>query len=211
MLSGPLAYETLQKNLPLALPALSSTNRYLLKNNCRPIEGILRSHELDVFLEERKLEKVVSLSEDATRIIGRLQYDFKTNQITGFALPLHQDNGLPVPFSFPARNASEMMLYFEQPHSISSNVTAIMAQPLDENSSSAFCLMVYGSDSKYTHSDICNRWKFMVNELKKLGIKVVSISSDLEPRYNAAMRQLSQLGCESNIFHGKNWHRKWAE
>lgn len=73
--SGPFAYEAVQQNLPLALPSLTSTNRYLRNRHSRPIEGILRSHELNLFLQERKLEKVVSLSEDATRIVGRLQYD----------------------------------------------------------------------------------------------------------------------------------------
>lgn len=34
----------------------------------------------------------------------------------------------------------------------------------------------------------------MVKELAKLGIKVLTISSDSDPRYNAAMRQLSKLG-----------------
>lgn len=166
-LSGPLAYETLQKNLPLALPSLSSTNRYLSNFHSRPIEAILRSYELNIFLEERELEKVISLSEDATRIVGRLQYDSKSNQITGFVLPLHKTNGLPVPFSFPARDVSEIMQYFDEEHPISSNVNVIMAQSIGKKTSPAFCLLIFGSDNKYTYKDVCNRWEFIVHELKK--------------------------------------------
>lgn len=81
MIVGPLAYDTIQKNSTTALPSLSSTNRYVRKINCRVIEGILRCNELKPFLEHRNLKKIVSLSEDATRIIGRIQYDRKTNQV----------------------------------------------------------------------------------------------------------------------------------
>lgn len=59
MLAGPLAYDTIQRNLPCALPALSSTNRYLQKSNCKVIGGILRCPELLSYLEKRSLEKVV--------------------------------------------------------------------------------------------------------------------------------------------------------
>lgn len=40
----------------------------------------------------------------------------------------------------------------------------------------------------------------MTSELVKLGIKVLSISSDSDPKYNAAMRRLSNLGSDSNDF-----------
>lgn len=152
--------------MPLALPSLPSTNRYLTIHY-KPIEGILRSKELNIFLEERELKKVVSLSEDATRVVGRLQYDSNTNQISGFVLPLHKTNGLPVPFSFPARDTTEIMQYFDEHHPISSNVNVIMAQPIGKKTSPAFCLLIFGSDNKYTYKDVCNRWEFIIHELKK--------------------------------------------
>lgn len=96
MIAGPLAYGTIQKNLPTALPSLSSTNRYVRKMNCRVNEGILRCNELRLFLEHRNWPKVVSLSEDATRIIGRVQYDRKTNQVIGFVQPIAKENGMPI-------------------------------------------------------------------------------------------------------------------
>lgn len=202
MIAGPLAYETIQKNLPCSLPSLSSTNRYIQKSNCRITEGVLRSEELLNFLNERKLEKAVTLSEDATRIVGQVQYNVKTNQITGFVLPINNKNGMPVPFSYPARSADEIMEYFDREHSVSPLVNAIMAQPIGNGP--PFCLMIYGSDNKFTSDDVCKRWKFIINELKQLNIYVIAFSSDSDPRYNTAMRKLSQLGKKSKWF-GSNW------
>lgn len=193
LLSGPLAYETLQTNLPCALPSLPSVNRYIHKSNCRIVEGVLRCNELLQYLEERGLEKVVHLSEDATRIVGRVQYDSYTNQIVGFALPLNE-MGLPVPFAFPARNACEMIGHFERNNSVSSLVNVIMAKPVSKNSTPAFCLLLFGTDNKYTAEDVSNRWDCIVAELKKIGIRVSSISTDSDPRNNAAMKKLSRLG-----------------
>lgn len=207
MIAGPLAYDTIQKNLQSALPSLSSTNRYIRKINSRLIEGILRCNELQLFLEERKLPKVISLSEDATRIVGRIQYDRKTNQVIGFVQPIDRKNGMPVPFSFPMRNARQIMQYFDGTHNESPFVNAIMAQPIGCKESHAFCLMLFGSDNKYTIGDVCNRWTFIMDALNSLGIVVLNISSDSDPRYNAAMRKLSLLGSESKLFDQESWYK----
>lgn len=207
MLSGPLAYETMQKNIPTALPSLSSTNRYIRKMNSPIIEGILRCNELQLFLEQRQLPKIVSISEDATRIIGRVQYDRKTNQIVGFVQPLDRTNGMPVPFSFPARDVNEIMQYFDGSHMESKFLNVIMAQPIGCEESPAFCLMLYSSDNKYTCEDVANKWKFIVNRLNALSIVVLNISSDSDPRYNAAMRKLSLLGNDSKLFGVSDWYR----
>lgn len=88
MICGPLGYETIQRNLECALPSLTTTNRYISKSNRDIVEGVLRAEELLTYLSKRKLPLAVCLSEDATRIVGRIQYDVKTNQVVGFTLPL---------------------------------------------------------------------------------------------------------------------------
>lgn len=205
LLSGPLAYETLQKNLRCALPALPSVNRYIHKTNCRVIEGIPRFDELNQYLEERNHEKVVTLSEDGTRIVGRIQYDKYTNQLVGFTLPLNKNNGLPVPFSFPARNAPEIMQHFSENNTTSALVNVIMARPMSTKPPPAFCLLIYGTDNKYTADDVCNRWRYIVQKLKELGITVLCISSDSDPRYNTAMKTMSMLGNPSKMFPQLDW------
>lgn len=193
MICGSLAYETIQRNLECALPSLTSTNRYIKSANCHVVEGILRTEELFLYLKERNLPLVVSLSEDATRIIGRVQYDRPSNQLVGFTLPLSKSNGMPIPYSFPARSALEIHDSFAGSNSISNFLNVIMAQPIAD--AKPFCLLAFGSDNSYSSNDVSNRWKHITNELKIIGIKVLTISSDSDPRYNAAMRQLSKLGC----------------
>lgn len=206
MLSGPMAYELLQKNLPLALPSLSATNRFINQSHRNVIEAELRSHELYTYLVDRDLPLQVCLSEDATRITNRVQYDSTTNQLLGFVPPLDK-NGLPIPFSFKARSAKEIEHHFST-QSVAKSVITIMAKPFG---APAFCLLVFGSNAKYTARDVANRWSYIVKELNKLHIQVISISSDSDPKYNSAMRNLSQLGVpfqqhQRSLFK-KNWFK----
>lgn len=129
LLSGCYAYETLQKNLPLALPSLSSTNRYVRVMSDPIVEGHIRARELLDYLTERKLDLVIALSEDATRIDGRIQYDSKSNQIIGFVLPMNESSGMPTS-SYPARSEEEISSYFSTDNTPAHFVNTIMAQPL---------------------------------------------------------------------------------
>lgn len=45
--------------------------------------------------------------------------------------------------------------------------------------------------------DVCNRWRFIINQLNGLGVKVLVISSDSDPKYNSSMRILSRLGAST--------------
>lgn len=207
LIAGPLAYKTLTQNLPLALPALPSVNRYVHRSNCRVTECVPRYDELYQYLEERGHEKVVSLSEDGTRIIGRVQYDKYTNQLIGFVPPINKQTGLPIPFCYPARNAPEIVQHFTEGNSTSLLVNVIMAFPVSQNPPAPFCLLIYGTDNKYNANDVCNRWESIIRALNKLTIKVLSISSDSDPKYNSSMKQLSKLGNPSQKFDALNWFR----
>lgn len=203
MTGGAFTYDTWYHNLVGAIPSLSSVNRYIRENDEFVIDGKLRCNELLAYLKKRHLELVVSLSEDATRINGRVQYDKKSNQIYGFPAPVDKQTGMPIPLSFPARNAEEIGSYFSSSSQLAGYVNVIMAQPLANVA--PFCLMMFSSDNKYTADMVSKRWNFVRNELQKLKINVLCISSDSDPRYNSAMRKLSQLGHESNIFGNANW------
>lgn len=54
MLCGPLAYNTIHRNLEGAVPSLVSTNRYIKASNCDVLEGALRCEELLKYLEDRR-------------------------------------------------------------------------------------------------------------------------------------------------------------
>lgn len=198
MIAGPLAYQSLQKNLELCLPSLSATNRYVRKMNTPVYEGELQSEQLLQYLSDRSLPLVVSLSEDATRIDGRVQYNALTNLMTGFVQPIAKKTGLPITRAYQARTAKEILEHFQQNHPISQFVNVMMAQPLANVA--PFCLLVYGTDMKYTSEDIINRWNFIIKDLQKYKIRVINISTDSDPKYNSAMRKKSTLGECANIF-----------
>lgn len=163
------------------------------------MEGILRSKELVCYLEKNELPFVVSLSEDATRVTSKVEYDRKTNQITGFVLPTHHKTGMPIPFTYKARNVDEITKHFSRNSDIASLVTVIMAQPMAEKRVPAFCLLVFGSSNTFTSIDVRNRWRYITNELAKLNIKTLAFSSDSDPRYNSCMRNQSFLGSSDRI------------
>lgn len=198
MAAGPLAYETLHKNLELCIPSLSATNRYIGKMSTQICEGELRSKELLKYLNDCGLPLVVSLSEDATRIDGRVQYSSSCNEIVGLVLPTNLITGLPIAHAYKARSASEIVSHFEENHPVASFVNVMMAHPLANSPS--FCLLVYGTDMKYTAEDVIKRWNFIVSDLLQYGIHVISVSTDSDPKYNSAMRKKCKLGEFPNIF-----------
>lgn len=66
-LSGPLAYNTLQINLPGVLPSIEAVNKYIYGPDFLVVDGLLRHEELLENLRKRNLPLWVSLSEDDVR------------------------------------------------------------------------------------------------------------------------------------------------
>lgn len=204
ILAGPFLYEILQKNLELALPSIDTTNRIMRNMKSAMVDGRLQTNELLQYLTERNLPLVVALSEDATCIEGKIQYNAKTNQVSGFVLPLNKNNGMPVPLSFPAQNVAEIVEHFSRKNEVAKFVNVVMAQPVSVDCP-AFPLLLFASDGKYTAEDVTRRWAHITNELSKVNIKTLTIASDSEPKFNSAMRKLSLLGMKSNTFDNVEW------
>ena len=98
--SGPLAYEFLQRNLHQALPSLRTIQRVVHANYNTINEGEFRFDGLAAHIAKHNTTNMVTVGEDATRIICRVEYDSKTNRCVGFVFPLK--GGLPVIDSFLA-------------------------------------------------------------------------------------------------------------
>lgn len=109
IIGGRILYDTLAANLPL--PSISTVSRMINSQADSLIEGRCRGEELKQFLRARNLTSHVWLSEDATRITGRIQYDSRSNQLIGFVLPF-DINGMPVAFSFTATSAKAIQDHF---------------------------------------------------------------------------------------------------
>jgi hypothetical protein len=74
------------------------------------------------------LPLIVATSEDATRIVSRVEFDPTTNQLVGLVAPLN-DNGLPIKHHFPAEKASAIVEYFKR-FPKANNAIVIMVQSL---------------------------------------------------------------------------------
>lgn len=112
---------------------------------------------------------------------------------------------MPKPHSYPANSFNDIFEHFTGKNPVASFVNVVMVQPLANVP--PFCLVIFSSDTKYTAQNVSRRWNFMVEELRKLNIKVISVSADSDPRYNSAMRQNSSLGRESDLFDCVLWFK----
>lgn len=191
---GKLLYETLHSNMNNILPSLSTLYRYKNKIKSRMDEGQLDFEGLNRFLEERNLAKIVWISEDGTRINGKIEYDARTNTILGFVLPLNK--GIPNNKAYLATSAEVIENYFLTCEK-AEYAYCIMAQPLHDTSP-AFCLSVFGTNNKFTYLDVSSRWEIIKSEAAKFGIKILGFSSDGDPRLLKAMKNDAGFPCEPN-------------
>lgn len=137
---------------------------YINKNKPIITEGELRIKDLNHYLECLNLEKYVWLSEDATGIVAKVEFDQKSNQMVGLVLPTDQVSGMPITYKYLALNEEEI-------HKInkcakSTHVYFVMAQPIMKNLP-PFILQIFGNDNKFTTQNVLLRWKHTVAELHR--------------------------------------------
>lgn len=204
MIGGTLLHETLYANLPLVWPSLSTVNKYIHDSKSFVVEGKLMLEGLHEYLTERNLPLRVSLSEDATRIQATICYDPNTNQLVGFALPL-DENGMPMPFSYLARNVKEIVGHFDNAYNvISSNVYVQMAQPMSRLYP-PFCLLLFLTDNTFQAETILSRWNYTAAQLQEFGIIVDNFASDGDSRHVKVMKLKSEIGTTELSFFDCEW------
>lgn len=181
---GRLLYETLQKNLTNSLPSVSSLNRFISSKKENVIEGEYRFKQLKEFLLERDLPLCVWISEDATRLVGKIEYDQISNKIIGFVLPF--ENGLANINAYLATSANAIGQYFLK-NEKANYAYVIMAKPLHDNAPS-FCLCIFGTNNKFNYEDVIKRWNVMEKLASDFGIKILGYSSDGDTRLLKAMQ-----------------------
>lgn len=137
---------------------------YINQNKPRLIEGELRGKELSNYLEVLNIDKCVWLSEDGTGIVEKVEFDPSTNQMVGLVLPYNPTTGNPIPFTYLARNESEMRSNMQK--SAATYVYMVMAQPLACHAP-PFILQLFGTDNKFKSRDVLARWKYTIEELKR--------------------------------------------
>jgi len=188
VIAGKLAYETLSANL--CLPSVATVKQYIQSSNNSIIEGCVRAKEMSQFLAKWELQRNVWLSEDGTKVVNKIQLDEATDQIVGLVLPM-DSNGMPIPFSFTAENVAKMQ------SSLLNNpkadfVYTVMARALNIHPPS-FCLSLFGTDNRFTTSQVLKRWTHTENMLDSEAVNVLGWSSDGHTRCLRAMLIRSEL------------------
>jgi hypothetical protein len=89
---GRGAYKILELNA--SIPSISTCVKNIQKKYKGIEVGKIYAKELREFLERNNLEKIVCISEDATRLKPYLKYDSKLQELSGLVLP-HSLSGLP--------------------------------------------------------------------------------------------------------------------
>jgi len=187
---GPMTYNFIASNLSRALPNLRTVQRYIAAEYTPFEEGVFRFDELLVHLNSYNAAKVVSLGEDATRVVSRVEYDVKTDKLVGFVLPCN-DEGLPICDSFLATSFETLETYFKR-GSVAKYAFVYMAQPLTVGVP-AFCLACMGTDNRFNADIVANRWKYIYDELSQRGISLVSVGADGDSRELRAMQVSTHL------------------
>ena len=182
--AGPLAYNFLQKNLHQALPSLRTVQCIVHTSYDTLNEGEFCFDGLVDHIRKHNTVSLVTIGEDATRIICRVEYDVRTNRCVGFVLPLK--NGLPEIDTFLATSFEAVEKMFTN-QTVAKYAYVYMAQPLDQKVP-PFCLACFGTDNRFSANHVLSRWQHIAVECSKINIQVVSFGGDGDARVMKAMR-----------------------
>jgi len=190
--AGPLSYEFIHSNMPEALPSLRTVQRSVSSEYKSFTEGSFNFDDLLSHIKNHKASKAISIGEDATHVISRVDYDCKTDRCVGFVLPL-DSNGLPIVDSFLAVSYKVIEEMF-QSATKAKYAYVYMAQSMCLNAP-PFCLACIGSNNKFTAQHVLQRWKYIYEECNKRGMLVLSFGGDGDSRIMSAMKQSVSLMC----------------
>lgn len=191
--SGRLAYETLCSNMSNALPSITTLYR-TFDTFTKTFEGQIQMHELKTFLLKRNYPLKVFISEDQTAIVKRVRYNSHNNQMVGFVLKRSELTGFPLENQYLV---SDIKNGFE--NGVLSNYAYIfMAQPLVDHAP-AFCLVIFGSDNRFSADEVLKRWSHLENEANAIGISVEGFSSDGDTRCLKAMKVKTNFPSASSV------------
>ena len=129
-MAGKHSYEVLYRNLPGAVPCLSTIKSKLAQFDGSVPEGLLNVKYLKEFLVNNNLPLIVALSEDCTAIVSKREYDSASNSIMGVSLPM-EPNGLRNYRHAVVTDAKSIVDVFEK-YPRATLVLVVMTQPLAE-------------------------------------------------------------------------------
>lgn len=150
------------------------------------------------YLDAHNYPKRVALSEDGTTIVPNLDFDKRTGAVRGLVAPLDSD-GMPRKDLFIATSLNKMISDIDN-YPTGDYLYVILATPMVKGAA-PFCIFYMCTDNKFDHVSVLRRWHYIVSELRKVGIEVIGVSSDGDPRLLAAMKIKTMLIRENLFLH----------
>lgn len=169
---------------------------------CNPVTIYLSiSGQIDVaglkqYLLQNGYPLEVMLSEDGTRVMQQVQYDSRSNTITGCVAPLDK-TGLPTQAYFNASNANEVVEKLEK-CALASTAYVQLATPLVPNAA-PYVLFYMATDNKFNYIHVIKRWAHTIKTLQANGIAVLGIASDGATPLLSAMINVTKFTPESSL------------
>ena len=186
ILGGRNVYEYIRLNLPGSLPGLSTINEILGKDVGNIEDGIFR---YDVLHSNQKSSgyQFTVFFEDSTAVIKKITYNAATNTFTGFLLPLK--HGIPKSHYFQTNSSDQLQEWFNNMEK-TRQLNIHMVQPLIKSNPYAapFLLAAYGISNSFKSVDVLNRWLWMFDKSQQSNVRILSFSTDCDPRYLLSMR-----------------------
>lgn len=100
--------------MPEAIPSLCTVQRAIHAEYKTLDEGSFRFDDLLEYIEKYNAPKIVSVGEDATQLISRVDYDTATDRCVGFVLPNDNDTGLPIVNAYQAVSFDAIQSMFKK-------------------------------------------------------------------------------------------------
>lgn len=196
IIGGRRLYEIYAANFIGIFPQPRIIERKLTACEELVTEGDINAIGLFRYLIENDCPLVVCVSEDATAVESRPEYCSKRNAIIGMNLPLI--NGVP-DASYSVVNTAVDIVKLCHNYEKATNAIVIMAQPLSD-AVPPFRLCCFGTDNRYTASDVQSRHAKVEEELKKYGIILLTFAADGDSREMKVMRSSVELGLNVHDF-----------
>jgi len=178
--------------MPTALPSLRTIQRQVYSEYHHISEGELQFDGLASHLTKHKAPFVVSISEDATRIISRVEYDRESNRMVGFILSC-DDTGMALVDSFLATTFETIEECFKT-QQMSKLAYVYVAQCVLPGIP-PFCLGCVGINNVFTATDVLKRWVYIHSQCQNRSIRIISFGADGDSRLLRAMK----ISCQFKI------------
>lgn len=112
ILGGRRLYEIFYANFPGIFPSPTTIHQKLVKFDISVDEDCLNVSKVKEYLVSNGAPLIICLSEDATGVVGRVEYYAKKNCLMGFSNPL-TSNGFPDSTASNARTAQDILNQFD--------------------------------------------------------------------------------------------------